>query len=113
VRELEVLSGVFLSGTKLFYRVMADRHYYPYSNPLVDNLSVTLSKVEEKPPRMPDISGVVLPDRKQRLSDSYFKLEGDTWIPKVIDDPALPIQVLRGGEHEKSPPSARAAIAGE
>jgi site-specific recombinase XerD len=89
---------------KLFYRVMAESHHYRYSNPLVDNLSVTLSKMEEglerkeNTPRMPDISGVVVPNRKKRLSDSYFKLEEDTWIPKIIDDPTLPIQVLRGGE---------------
>jgi integrase len=48
-------------------------------------------------PRLPDISGVEKPRHKQRLSDSYFKLEGETWIPQVIDDPALPSKILAGG----------------
>jgi integrase len=47
-------------------------------------------------PRMPSISGVV-PPRKQRLSDSYFKLVGESRIPQVIDDAAFPAQILRGG----------------
>lgn len=48
-------------------------------------------------PRLPDSSGVEKPRHKQRLSDSYFKLEGETWIPQVIDDPTLPGKLLTGG----------------
>jgi hypothetical protein len=40
----------------------------------------------------------VVHPRKQRLSDSYFKLVGETWIPPVIDDPEFPARVLSGGQ---------------
>jgi integrase len=48
-------------------------------------------------PRMPDISGVAAPRRKPRLSDSYFTLVGDAWLPQIVDDPSLPARVLAGG----------------
>jgi Phage integrase family len=94
---------VFLSGLKLFYRVMKQRGYYPFANPLIDPVSTLYSVVEEhlsettEYPRLPDISGVEKPRQKPRLSDSYFKLEGETWIPQVIDDPTLPGKLLAGG----------------
>ena len=94
---------VFLSGLKLFYRVMKQQGYYPFANPLVDPVSTPYSAVEEhmnetdEYPCLPDISGVEKPRHKQRLSDSYFKLEGETWIPQVIDDPTLPGKLLAGG----------------
>jgi len=59
--------------------------------------------LEEEPdelgeyPRLPDCSGVEPPRDKRRLSDSYFKLEGEEWIPHVVDDPALPGRVHAGG----------------
>ena len=59
-------------------------------------------RIESPPPtpfrEMPEVSGVVHP-RKQRLSDSYFKLVGETWIPQVIDDPEFPARVLSGGQN--------------
>lgn len=94
---------VFLSGLKLFYRVAGKCGYYPFSNPLVDSFSLTLADVsaelEEKKgfPRMPEESGVETPWRKRRLSDSYYKLAGEDWIPQVIDDHTFPEQVLKGG----------------
>ncbi len=94
---------VFLSGLKLFYRVMKQQGYYSFANPLVDPVSTLYSVVEEhlsetdEYPRLPDISGVEKPRHKQRLSDSYFKLEGETWIPQVIDDSTLPSKLLAGG----------------
>lgn len=78
---------VFLSGLKLFYRVMQEQRRYPHGNPLVESVSATITEVEQaleregEPPRMPDVSGVEEPRRKQRLSDSYFKLEGEEWVP--------------------------------
>ncbi len=99
--------GVFLSGLKLFYQLMHQRGYYLYNNPLQDGLSAALTHVEEfleqddHFPPMPETSGVVEPQRTHRLSDSYFKLEGDTWIPQVIDDFTFPARVLAGGERLK------------
>jgi integrase len=95
---------VFLSGFKLYYRVMRAQGLYRYDNPLVDSLSTALTKIEEcfveddSGPRMPQISGVAAPRKKQRLSDSYFKLVGEVWIPQVIDDPHLPARILAGGQ---------------
>ena len=94
---------VFLSGLKFFYRVMKQRGYYAFANPLVDPVSALHAMLEEEPedlseyPRLPDCSGVERPRHTMRLSDSYFKLEGEEWIPQVVDDPALPGRVLAGG----------------
>ena len=94
---------VFLSGLKLFYRVMKQLGYYFFANPLVDPVSALYREVEEqfdepgKYPRLPNSSGVEPPHHKQRLSDNYFKLEGETWIPQVIDDLTLPSRILAGG----------------
>src|SRR5260370_21051131 len=88
----------------LFYRVMKQKGYYPFANPLVDPISTLYTAVEkqidesDQYPRLPDISGVEKPRHKQRLSDSYFKLEGETWIPQVIDDLTLPGKLLTGGK---------------
>lgn len=98
---------VFLSGLKLYYRVMQEQGRYPYGNPLVDSVSATAAEIEEEleragePPRMPDMSGVQEPRRKQRLTDSYFKLEGEEWVPQVVDDPTFPARVLTGGRRLK------------
>jgi integrase len=95
---------VFLSAFKLYYRVMRAQGLYHYDNPLVDGLSTALAEVEEHlaendpGPRMPQISGVVAPKKKQRLSDSYFKLVGEVWVPQVIDDPQLPARILASGQ---------------
>lgn len=97
---------VFLSALKLFYRVMMRRGVYLFAeNPLVDSVSVAaaallgdLEAENREFPRMPQISGVEEPHRrKYRLSDSYFKLQGDDWVPQVIDDVNLPGKVLAGG----------------
>src|SRR5215475_502964 len=95
----------FLSGLKFFYQVMCQQGFYRYSNPLVDPGS-TIMRVIEPPetearafPRMPEISGVTqpAPKRKPRLSDSYFKLEDEEWIPQIVDDPTLFARILKGG----------------
>lgn len=94
---------VFLSALKLFYRVMRAQDRYRYANALIDGPSAVLAEVQDRiagaegPPRMPEDSGVVHP-RKQRLSDSYFKLVGEAWTPQVIDDPEFPARILSGGQ---------------
>jgi len=94
---------VFLSGLKLFYHVMHRRGYYPFVNPLVDSLATTIAAVENALedeggfPRMPQLSGVEAAPSSQRLSDSYFKLQGEAWVPRIVDDPLLPHLILEGG----------------
>jgi integrase len=94
---------VFLSALKLYYRVIQARGYYEYANPLVDGASATLAQIEDRlaedaeSPRIPEISGVVAPRPKCRLSDNYFKLVGETWVPQVIDDPEFPVRIRTGG----------------
>lgn len=94
---------VFLSGLKLFYRIAQEQGVYPFPNPLVDPFSVTLAEVttqleqEDGTPRMPEVSGVEAPRRKQRLTDSYYKLVGEEWVPQVVDGLAFRQQVLDGG----------------
>jgi integrase len=94
---------IFLSALKLFYRVMQTQEMYGFANPLEDSVRFATAGAEERVdgddawPRMPEISGVVAPRRPRRLSDSYFKLVGNTWVPKVVDDPTLPARVLAGG----------------
>ena len=54
---------------------------------------------QDEYPCMPAISGVAKPRRRWRLTDSYFCLKGDQWVPQIIDDATFPGRVLRGGEH--------------
>lgn len=93
---------VFLSGLKFFYQIMCQHGYYRHPNPLIDSGTGVLQLLEREDgeegaaPRMPAHSGVVEPrnPRKPRLSDSYFKLEEERWIPQVVDDPTLFARVL-------------------
>ncbi len=100
---------VFLSGLKFFYQIMCQQGYYPHANPLID-AGVSVMQVLENEdsedvasPRMPARSGVVEPTktRHPRLSDSYFKLEDERWVPQVVDDPTLFARVLHGGRQLK------------
>src|SRR5712691_11025557 len=99
---------LFLSGLKLFYQVMCQQCYYHHQNPLIDSSASMIQFLEAQDneevsiPRMPANSGVVEPlKRKPRLSDSYFKLEDERWVPQVVDDPTLFARVLRGGRQLK------------
>jgi integrase len=94
---------VFLSALKLFYRTMQTTGAYPFPNPLEDRVTGTTAPIDERLdedggwPRMPDKSGVAAPRRTPRLSDNYFTLVGDAWVPQIVDDPSLPARVLVGG----------------
>ncbi len=100
---------IFLAALKLFYQVMRQRGDYPFPNPLIDSMSATIAAVEshldqqEKElafPRMPDESGVAEPQQRptHRLSDNYYKLEREEWIPQIIADPTFPGLILQGGK---------------
>ena len=55
---------------------------------------------EHQPPPMPQESGVEAPRNKpsHRLTDNYYKLERDEWVPRIINDPKLPGLILEGGQ---------------
>jgi hypothetical protein len=96
--------GLFLAALKFFYRVVREEGIYAHENPLVDQVSIALATIEQTAakdsrlaPRMPARSGVVEPRSHARLSDSYFKLIGEDWVPQIVDDPTLPARVLAGG----------------
>jgi hypothetical protein len=98
---------VFLSALKFYYNVARAKGYYRFDNPLIDFSARDAvnedarAAVQNSWPRMPDISGVEPAKENQpsrrRLSDSYFKLEGEEWAPQVIDDPLFFALVLQGG----------------
>ncbi len=97
---------VFLSGLKLFYRIMRIQGMYAAAHPLVDALAATIGDVLDRltqddhlPLPMPLVSGVQAPPPapRQRLSENYFRLRGGDWVPHVIDDPSFPRRVLAGG----------------
>jgi integrase len=97
---------VFLSALNLFYEIMAARGSYPFLNPLIEPIAATVGAVEarleqeDEAPRMPERSGVVTPQKKpaHRLSNTYFKVTHDEWLPQILDDPKLPALILEGGK---------------
>jgi integrase len=96
--------GVFLAALKLFYSAMREMGCYADEHPLVDVTVRVLAEIadasvadDDRPPRMPDVSGVEAPRSRRRLTDSFFKLVGKEWVPQIIDDPGFPALVLGGG----------------
>ncbi len=100
---------IFLAALKMFYQIMRQHGLYHFTNPLVDSMSATIAAAlahldheadPQSPPRMPDQSGVEAPRNKpsHRLTDTYYKLERDEWMPRIIDDPKLPGLILEGGQ---------------
>jgi integrase len=100
---------IFLAALKLFYQVMHQHGDYAPPNPFIDSMSATLATVESRLdaseralafPRMPDESGVEEPQKRpaHRLSDNYYKLEHEEWVPQIIADPAFPGLILQGGK---------------
>lgn len=96
---------ILLAGLKLFYRITKARGYYQYSNPLSCSFTETVEVaraylVREDDgsirPKLPDQSGVDVPHREGRLTDSYFLLK-EKWIPQVVTDTDLPQKILNGG----------------
>jgi integrase len=88
---------IFLSAAKLFYRVMYESRMYPDKNPLVQLTVLDQAGTNDEFAPMPERSGVA-PPRHRRLSDSYFRLEGADWVPRVIDDPRFPALILMAGK---------------
>ena len=88
---------IFLSAAKLFYRVMYESRMYPDKNPLVQLTVLDQAGTNDEFAPMPERSGVA-PPRHRRLSDSYFRIEGGDWVPRVIDDPRFPALILMAGK---------------
>jgi len=99
---------IFLAALKMFYQIMRQRDLYVFPNPLVDSMSATIAaaiahlegeETEQQPPPMPQESGMETPRKKpsHRLTDNYYKLERDEWVPRIVDDPKLPGLILEGG----------------
>jgi len=100
---------IFLAALKMFYQIMRQQDLYGFSNPLVDSMNATIAaaiahlereEAEQQAPSMPQESGVEAPRNKpsHRLTDNYYKLERDEWVPRIIDDPKLPGLILEGGQ---------------
>lgn len=100
---------IFLAALKMFYQIMRQQDLYVFPNPLVDPMNVTIAAAiahlereedEQQAPPMPPQSGVEAPRKKpsHRLTDNYYKLERDEWVPRIIDDPKLPGLILEGGQ---------------
>ncbi len=98
---------VLLAGLRLYYHIACSRELYAFPNPLQDHTALASAAAEARgegpdgPPRMPEISGVVAPRARVRLTDSYFRLQGGEWRPQIIDDPTLPARVFAGGRSLK------------
>ncbi|HYU71203.1 MAG TPA: hypothetical protein VEL31_00865 [Ktedonobacteraceae bacterium] len=99
---------IFLAALKMFYQIMRQQDRYLFPNPLVDSMSATITAAiahleyaedEHQPPPMPPESGVETPSKRptHRLTDNYYKLEHEEWVPRIIDDPKLPGLILEGG----------------
>jgi integrase len=102
-RDTRSTVRVFLAALKFCYRAAERLGYYRYSHPLIDVVSLALIEAgyqyenEEGLPRMPQRSGVEKPLGKKRLTDSYYKLVNEEWVPQAISDPLFPKKILEGG----------------
>lgn len=94
---------LFLVGLKLFYRIARQHGYYHQAHPLTEAVTDLgrvadehLASHDGRPP-MPAVSGVDAPRRDRRLTDSYFIVVGDQWVPQVVTDPFLCQRILASG----------------
>lgn len=99
----ERVNGVrfLLAGLRLFYRISAEHGYYHHDDPLKASFARgrhdAVDQASQGRPKMPDISGVDAPRGDKRLTDSYFKLVNDQWVPQVVTDLHLPMCIIEGG----------------
>ncbi len=97
-----------LAALKRFYETAIDDNFYPFSNPLVHVEALEIHQQIKKNwreqtlalegrPRMPSASGVDAPTNQFRLSENYFKYDGDQWKPHTIDAADFPARVFKAG----------------
>ncbi|PIJ96233.1 integrase [Lysinibacillus sphaericus] len=84
---------------------MVQKKLYHFQNPLIDfsyklhnEIETAIELQSNKRTRMPDIAGTEEPKNFRRVTNSFYKIVGGTWIPNIIDDISLPAQILSGGE---------------
>ncbi|MCJ8012338.1 site-specific integrase [Paenibacillus sp. KQZ6P-2] len=92
----------FLAAIKAFYKAMIKLGLYEHGNPLV-NLDLIEQDFEipgerKGRQRMPKIAGTEEPVNYRKITESYFKIMKDEWIPEVIGDWDLPYKVYNAGE---------------
>ncbi|WP_246096133.1 tyrosine-type recombinase/integrase [Paenibacillus sinopodophylli] len=96
----------FLAAIKAFYKTMKKIGMYNYNNPLVnlDLVDQDLNEVKgerKDRQRMPKIAGTEEPVNYRKVTDSYFKIMNDEWVPEVIGEWDLPYKVYNAGEKSK------------
>ena len=100
---------MLLASLKKLYDVLHDRGFYPFPNPMVhedaaktltafrrDRREAMRNAVGRAP--MPAASGIDEPPTDLRLSQNYFRLVNQEWIPHSIDDPDFPGLVFAAGQ---------------
>ncbi|MGG1660845.1 hypothetical protein [Brevibacillus sp. NRS-1366] len=82
-----------LSALKAFYKSMIRLKYYPHPNPLfhangdLEAYQDIHIGVRKDKPRLPVAAGTEEPiHHHRRLTDSYFKVINEEWIPIIIGD---------------------------
>lgn len=92
-------AAVLLTALKHFYAVAIKEGWYTSANPL---LVAPVSRERINPatgrPHQSAAGGVDPPRQDRRLTSSYFVLVDKTWVPQVVDDPALAKRMLDAGE---------------
>lgn len=89
----------FLASLRSFYDSMISAKLFCHTNPLIGIQAENRDDTSAVPyPRMPLQSGVVENIPKKRLTDAYFVLTNQQWMPQVIDDPDFPKLIFSAGE---------------
>ncbi|WP_082311187.1 tyrosine-type recombinase/integrase [Paenibacillus sp. FJAT-27812] len=99
--------NLFLASIKGFYKFAVKSKIYMHQNPLInldweDSMPQVKGERENRP-RMPKLAGTEEPLQTvhRRITDSYFKVINDEWVPEIIGDQDLPYQIYIAGERIK------------
>jgi site-specific recombinase XerD len=94
--------GIFLSAIRSFYRFARANNLYSGPHPLDQKREQEDSSCAQaqSPPSMPMCSGVQEPGKsktRKRLTETYFVVVNDRWIPHLIDDREFPKHLTDAG----------------
>ncbi|WP_202743815.1 site-specific integrase [Acinetobacter calcoaceticus] len=95
--------SILLSALRCFYDSTISNEYYKFKNPLI-GFNLKLNEKEDISleythfPKMPYISGVSELKQKQRLTDAYFILAKNEWLPYIVNDKELPNRIFNAGK---------------